>query len=146
MNIGDNLWLFDEVYREYRKDASGKAVGGPIFEKHFRPHRIVAATKQSWIAMAWHHAPRYPTMSRDQREVFSSKVRKSDLTSIGGMYGRMRWYTTDGMTERLWVNEFKPKIIRAVETCTTRQLKLIGEIVGIGNEPDHVEITRKEAV
>ena len=48
--IGDPVWIWDINRRVYRKDESGRSMGGgPIWREHFREQRIESETSRSWV-------------------------------------------------------------------------------------------------
>jgi hypothetical protein len=43
------VWVFNINCRVYRRDAEGKAYGGPIWREHWMKREVVGQTRQSWI-------------------------------------------------------------------------------------------------
>ncbi|TXH56937.1 MAG: hypothetical protein E6Q97_05490 [Desulfurellales bacterium] len=48
-HVGMRVWSFNQNRRIYQRDASGKAVGGPIWREHWEPLVVVGETKVSWL-------------------------------------------------------------------------------------------------
>lgn len=48
-HIGMKVWRFDQNRRVYRRDANGRAVGGPIWREHWEPLEIIGETSRSWL-------------------------------------------------------------------------------------------------
>lgn len=58
-HVGMKVWRFDMNRREYERDARGRAVGGPIWRKHWVEEQIVGETRVSWIVgPEWMREPR----------------------------------------------------------------------------------------
>lgn len=50
IGIGSTVWVFDDNSREYRKDASGRSIGGgPIYRSHWVPVTITGENRVSWL-------------------------------------------------------------------------------------------------
>ena len=48
-HIGMRVWSFDVNRRVYKRDESGKALGGPIWREHWTPCVVVGETRVSWL-------------------------------------------------------------------------------------------------
>lgn len=115
VSIGDTLYRFDKNHRVYRRDASGRAVGGPIFTEYFVPHQIVGETKLSWL------------VGNDGRY----KVNKKTLREAGrsGFHG-YQWHTEDGKQDAIWRASHRLGIKTMLDNATTEQLRKVASIIG----------------
>lgn len=104
--VGDTVYQFDLNRRVYAQDASGRAVGGPIFREHFKPFVIEGEEKNSWLVAApgsrWKH-----------------KVAKNQLI------------TAEQVDDRCWVEDYRIKIARLVQECRDpTTLKSVAAVMG----------------
>lgn len=109
---GDTLYHFDGNRREYKRDEANRAIGGPIYEKHFDAYTIVGDTKVSWI------------MDR-----YDAKVNKKTLESVCS-FAERGYFTKSAMEADIWDHDHRHKIIREVERVGVDQLREIARIVG----------------
>jgi hypothetical protein len=104
--------------RTYRRDATGKAHGGPVERFKYKPRKIAGETRVSWL-LTWRDGALPEHMD---------KVPKRDVSKI---YGR------DDVEDALWIGANQHKISRAVGDLRDRglktrvQLEAIAQIVGI---------------
>ena len=108
LKIGDTLYNFDGNRRSYKPGMGG----GPIYEKHFEPVKIVGETKQSWVM-----------------NLYQTKVNKKTLASVCKFADR-GYLTASAMDADIWMHEHRYKIVREVEKTGVEQLKEIARIVG----------------
>jgi len=97
LRVGDTLWSFDSNRRVYRSGV-GLSGGGPIYREHYQQETIVGETPLSWLVGA---SP--PT-----------KVNKKTL-ACRTEYGFGGYFTKSAMEDRIWINENRPALIRALE-------------------------------
>lgn len=112
LKVGDTLYNFDGNRRTYKRDDTGRASGGPIYEKHFEPAKIVGFTKVSWI------------MDR-----YDAKVNKKTLESVC-QYAERGYFTKSAMEADIWLHDHRHKIAREVERAGVDHLKEIARIIG----------------
>lgn len=108
LKVGDVLYNFDGNRRTYQPGMSG----GPIYEKHFAPSRIVGDTKVSWIM-----------------DLYDARVNKKTLDSSTKFADR-GYFTKSAMEADIWFNANRYKIVREVERAGLEQLQEIARIVG----------------
>lgn len=98
-HIGMQVWRFDPNRRHYRRDASGRAIGSPIWREHWEPLEIIGETSRSWLVgrsgqpLKW--ADKYP-----------KKEWPANLA------------TSQEQIDRKEVVEHRYAIARRVESCT----------------------------
>jgi hypothetical protein len=91
LRIGSTVWIFDRNHRVYPRNASGAAVGGPIYREHFRPHTIESETPRSWVLDG---GLKVPKTGGDVRE------------AGGGRYGKTIIYmSAEGVEDAIWRHE-----------------------------------------
>jgi len=114
LKVGDTLYNFDGNRRVYKPPGPGEkySSGGPIYEKHFLPCKIVGETKQSWIM-----------------DLYDAKVNKKTLDSSTKFADR-GYFTKSGMEADIWFHEHRYKIVREVERAGLEQLREIARVIG----------------
>ena len=101
MKVGDKVWLFDFNRRVYPKE--GGMGRSPIYSEHFYQCEIDGETSRSWI-------------------VSGTKFSKLNPQGI---------YNDQQKEERIWDYENRYKIVKGVESCSTKQLKEILSILNL---------------
>jgi len=111
IKIGDRFFIFNENRRVYKRDDTGKAIGGPTFRGHFEPVTIDGETSRSWVIQkGW------------------KKVPKSDPFSV--------LHTEEMIDEREFVAVHSyhiGEVVRRTKDADT--LRKIAEIIGYEVEP-----------
>lgn len=103
--IGKKVWLFDENRRRYRKDESGRSLGGPpIWREHWYQVEITGETSRSWII----------------KNV--GKIPKRD--------GRGIAFSEDEINKASFVHDNRHKIAELVRNLQYDQLKKVADIIG----------------
>lgn len=108
LKVGDTLFSFDGNRRTYVPGGGG----GPIYEKHFEPVKIVGETKQSWMV-----------------DRYDAKVNKKTLASPC-RYAERGYFTKSAMEADIWVHEHRHQIAREVGFAGVEHLKEIARIIG----------------
>jgi hypothetical protein len=99
IGIGSTIWVFNSNNRVYRKDHKGRVIGGPIWEKHWEPRKIIGETSRSWLI---------------EPEWLKQKVPKKNASPRGFAFSR------EEIEERAFVMENRypiSDIVRQVESA-----------------------------
>lgn len=99
--VGMRLWEFDDCRRVYRKDASGRSVGSPIWREHWKEVFIVGETRVSWLVG--------PEWCRNQL----NRADKLPKKSFPGIYA----VSDEDLERRSWVVENCHRLSEAVRSC-----------------------------
>lgn len=123
LKVGDTIYKFDENHRVYRRNADGRATGGPIYSEYFRPHIIAGETKLSWLS-----GPRG-----------EDKINKKTMKEAGrGSHG-YQWHTKASMEDHLWSAIHRHEIIQRVQQASIDELKQIAALVGYSSRAKNSE-------
>lgn len=120
--IGRRVWVFDPNRTVYRRDASGKAIGCPIWREHWRPAIICRETPKFWLV--GHGLDHDVTLSRCLAKLPKKGELPNDVVFDEAEIDRRMWVTKHRL---LLANK-----IRAIECPDT--LRKIAELIGF--EPD----------
>lgn len=116
IKIGDTLYRFDVNRRYYRKDASGRATGGPIYREYFEGLEVAGETPRCWL------------VGEGFRQ---TKVNKRTMRSSGGRSGfGFQWFTKASMEDDIWRNDHRRYIVAMIERCDGETLRKIAALVG----------------
>lgn len=116
--IGQRVFVWDENRRVYRRDASGKAMGSPIWREHWRPAVICGETPRYWLA--GHAIDSNVTLSRCLAKI----PKKGDLPSNIAL-------DEQHIERRAWIAEHRghlANMIRTIECHDT--LRKVAELIG----------------
>lgn len=103
-HIGMKFWQFDPNHRVYKRDGTGRAVGGPVWRAHWVPTYIVGETRVSWlVGMEW-------LVNHPRMKTLAARVPKK-----GWPHG----FALDEaeIDRRAWVVEYSPKLAEQVGRC-----------------------------
>lgn len=108
LKVGDTCYLFNENYRTYRRDASGRSVGSPIYREYFRPYVIVGEEKRSWLI----------------------RQAVSGLVGAGTKVAKGKVHSAAYVDDQVWLNTHRHWIREAVQSCTDASvLRQIAEVL-----------------
>ena len=103
--IGDTVYLFDINHRVYKRNADGRATGGPVYREHFRPFVIQGEDKRSWLVVSQGHT-------------WQQRLAKS------------KFITAEQMDERIWLNDHRYKLNRLLNNCSdVDTLKAVADVL-----------------
>lgn len=101
------VYKFDINHRVYKRDASGRALGGPIYREHFLALHVMGETKKSWIVSNF----------VDGRHQY--KIGKDNV------------YTAEQVDDKCWMDAHHYQVSQAVYRCKDIDtLKAITALVG----------------
>lgn len=111
--VGSILWWFDTNHRVYRRDADGRATGGPIYREHWRETRIKSETARSWVTERGHKIDKRTGESRTA-------------------YGRITFaYSQAEIDDRCWIEENRYALGERVRSCSdVATLRAVAALVG----------------
>lgn len=102
--VYQRVWRFDENRRVYRK--SGR--GGPIYEKHFIPMKVIDIQDKSYV-IGW-----------PDGGVFEK---------VGFAKAERTYFTDQGKADAVWVHDYRLRIVEAVREC--RDANVLKEVAGV---------------
>lgn len=102
IRIGTTLYRFDQNRRRYRRDASGRPSGPPIYAEHFERGEVVGETRASWICRVGGGA--------------ECKVNKKTMLESAAPYGVYRWYTEQAREDDIWIKENRHALAERVRS------------------------------
>ena len=98
-------WVFDSNHRVYRRNADGRAIGGPIWREHWRKVTIVDSNRRSWITSSGARIPK------------------------GG--GRDYAFSLQEIEQAAFVHDHKYRISEMIRACLDYdKIKKVAEIMG----------------
>jgi hypothetical protein len=99
-HIGMKVWEFDQNLRVYERDENGRAMGGPIWRKHWRELQVIGETSRSWlVGSEWQKSDPSRAM----------KIAKRDWPGDLAI-------SEEDLDRRAFVEQ-RYKLARAIETC-----------------------------
>lgn len=120
--IGRRVWFFDQNRRVYRRDATGRAVGSPIWREHWRAAVVCRETPRYWLV--GHAIDSNVTLANCLTKIPKNGKPPSDVVFDEAAIERLAWVAEHRMA---LVNKLK-----TVECPDT--LRKIAELIGF--EPD----------
>jgi hypothetical protein len=101
IKVGDMYFIFDENNRVYATNSCG----GPIYQKHFVPVKVISETSRSWIT-----------------DRYGIKVPKANPWN--------RLFTQHMVDDAVWVYENRVRIADKVIVLRGPLLRQVAEIIG----------------
>lgn len=102
-----DIWYFDVNHRVHRRDANGRAYGGPIWREYWRKLNIISDTTRSWVASN------------------GMKIPKSGADS------RSFAFSLDDIERRAWVEENRHRIADSIRRLDNyEKLMAVADAVG----------------
>jgi hypothetical protein len=105
--IGPSVWVFDENCRSYRRDAQGRAYGGPIYRDQWVEKKVIGETPRNWLVGSEHNPIKIPKSGPHHKACFS-------LAEVEDL---------------CWVNDHRQKIRDMLTEATADQLRSIATIL-----------------
>ena len=113
--VGDTIYRFDQNRRVYDKS---RLNGKIIYSEHFVPEAITGETAQSWLIHDAHNDVRWRVNKKTMR-----------TAAKGGWFG-YAFFTAEGMSDDIWRNDHRHKIVSMMSQATTAQLRQIADVLG----------------
>lgn len=111
--VGQRIWQFDINRRVYERDAEGFAKGGPIYEAHFLPMKVLRIESNRYIVATW------PEGGYERRVSFLAVTAE-----------RGNWVDDAEKERRIWEHVHRHSIIRMVERADVDTLRKVAAAIG----------------
>ena len=105
--IGPSVWVFDGNCRSYRRDAGGRAYGGPIYRDQWVEKKVVGETPRNWLVGSEHNPTKIPKRGPHHKVCFS----------------------LDAVDDLCWINDHRRGIRDKLTDATADQLRAIAAIL-----------------
>lgn len=123
IGIGSTVWVFDGNCRTYRRDADGRAIGGPIRRESWVPVKIVGENRASWILSRYGKFLKTP---KDGRRETHRDAYGSHRVAI----------SQQEVDDDCWIHDHRQELVRQIQYCSDAAiLRQVAALVGYQETP-----------